>query len=155
VDSVIPLSTCLFSRSREMDEMNIGLYKLRKDQCDICFAYKTKQLDESDYQEHVKAKEAARSEKDVDKKKAEENLLYYFTMDVQAMKLCPNLAVSTAYYKTKLQVLNFTIYNLKTHHSKNFLWNETEGELCSSVFATCVVKHLNSILQNEVKPTLC
>jgi hypothetical protein len=89
------------------------------------------------------------------KKKAEENLLYYFTMDVQAMKLCPNLAVSTAYYKTKLQVLNFTIYNLKTHHSKNFLWNETEGELCSSVFATCVVKHLNSILQNEVKPTLC
>jgi hypothetical protein len=70
VDSVIPLSTCLFSRSREMDEMNIGLYKLRKDQCDICFAYKTEQLDESDYQEHVKTKEAARSEKDVDKKKS-------------------------------------------------------------------------------------
>ncbi|CAG9771281.1 unnamed protein product [Ceutorhynchus assimilis] len=74
--------------------------------------------------------------------------------DVQAVKLCPKLEVSTAYYKTKLQVHNFTMYNLKTHQSKNFMWNESEGELCSSVFATCIVKHLESFLNIKVKPVV-
>nr|CAI5831050.1 unnamed protein product [Callosobruchus analis] len=106
-DSVTPLS--IFSFSRTMDDMNIGLFKPRKDQCDSCIAYK------------AKAKDDARNEKSADKKKAEENLIYCFTMDVQAVMLCPKFEVSIGYYKTKLQEHNFTIYNLKTHQSKNFI----------------------------------
>ncbi|CAG9822236.1 unnamed protein product [Phaedon cochleariae] len=112
---------------------------------------KRKQVEECVYQVHINAEEAARSEKSVDKKNAEENC---FTMDVQAVKLCPKLEVSTAYYKSKLQIHNFTIYNLSTHQSENFVWNESEGELCSSVFATCIVKHLESYLNIEVKPII-
>nr|CAI5838723.1 unnamed protein product [Callosobruchus analis] len=151
-DSVTPLS--IFSFSRTMDDMNIGLFKPRKDQCDSCIAYKAKQLGEYDYQNHIRAKDDARNEKSADKKRAEEDLIYCFTMDVQAVMLCPKFEVSTGYYKTKLQVHNFTIYNLMTHQSKNFVWNESEGELCSSVFTTCIIKHLESYLDIEVKPTV-
>lgn len=149
-EDVLPLSISTFLK--EFDEMNLALFKPRKDQCDLCCGYKMHQIEESVYQDHILAKDHARKEKDLDKKKAEDQAIYCFTMDVQAVKLCPQLQASALYYKTKLQVHNFTIYNLSTHACKNFVWNETEGELCCSVFVTCIVKHLAAVLETDKKP---
>ncbi|CAH1106749.1 unnamed protein product [Psylliodes chrysocephalus] len=134
------------------DQKKLALFKLWKDQCDdVCCAYKMKQLDEDSYNKHKLAKNQARKEKDEDKIRCKNKEIYCFTMDVQAVKLCPKLEASALYYKTKLQVHNFTIYNLESHDSKNYLWNETEGELCSSVFATCIFKHIQTTLDREVR----
>lgn len=151
-DNILPLS--IFSFTKEMDLLNIALFKPRKDQCDICIGYKIKQVEELEYQKHLKAKNDAQNEKQEDKKKAQDNFIHCFTMDVQAVKLCPKLEVSSAYYKTKLQVHNFTMYNLASHESKNFLWNESEGELCSSIFTTFIIKHLTDVLIKEQKPVV-
>lgn len=35
--------------------MNLGLYKPKKDQCDLCYAYKNKNIEEEVYQAHLKA----------------------------------------------------------------------------------------------------
>lgn len=40
---------------------------------------------------------------------------HVFTMDLQAVKLCPNVNASAICYKQRLQAHNFTIYNLTTH----------------------------------------
>lgn len=45
----------------------------------------------------------------------------------------------------KLQLHNFTIYNILTHESDNYVWGETDGWLVSSVFATCIIKHLRKM----------
>ncbi|XP_074031390.1 uncharacterized protein [Leptinotarsa decemlineata] len=147
---VLPLSICSFLKV--FDELNIGIFKPRKDQCDLCCAFKMKHLDEITYNAHIIAKDQAREDKSLDKKRSEEKFIHCFTMDVQAVKLCPQIQASSLYYKTKLQVHNFTIYNLETHECKNFVWNETEGELCSSVFATCIFKHLQAVVEKEKRP---
>lgn len=52
-----------------------------------------------------------------------------YTMDLQAVLLSPKSQVSSLYYKTKLIVHNFCLFNLKTSEGYCYLWNETEGGL--------------------------
>nr|CAH7723246.1 unnamed protein product [Callosobruchus chinensis] len=66
----------------------------------------------------------------------------------ESVLLSPKLTVSSMYYKQKLIVHNFTIFNLKTGKGYCFLWNETEGSVTSNEFATLVVY----FLENEVLP---
>lgn len=70
-------------------------------------------------------------------------------MDMQAVKLIPQTNASASYYKMKLHVHNFTIYNIITHESDNYIWDESEGNLVASTFTTCIIKHLkNCILES-------
>jgi hypothetical protein len=39
-------------------------------------------------------------------------------------------------------VHNHTIYNLANGKSSNYVWNETEGDLCASIFASIIIHHL-------------
>jgi hypothetical protein len=48
-------------------------------------------------------------------------------MDTQAVNLCPVLNVNVAYNKTKLQVHNFTIFNLATHQCRNYFEHATHA----------------------------
>ena len=127
-----PLSMTVFTEI--FQEQNLALFKPRKDQCDICYSYKLGQVNQDLYNNHMVTKNSAQEEKLRDKNNAEENNIYCFTMDVQAVKLCPVLQASALYYKSRLQVHNFTIYNTATHDSTNYLWNETEADLVSSRF---------------------
>lgn len=46
------------------EELNLSLYIPKKDQCDVCTNYKTKNLAEEVFLEHQKRKEDARKEKE-------------------------------------------------------------------------------------------
>lgn len=151
-DVKTPLSKSIFIKL--FDEENLAFFKPRKDQCDTCYSYKTGQVTQDVYDNHVATKNLAQEEKQRDKKSAEDNEIYCFTMDVQAVKLCPVLQASALYYKSRLQVHNFTIYNIATHDSTNYLWNETEADLCSSVFITIIIKHLEKLLTASPKPVV-
>lgn len=149
----LPLSICAFMTI--LTEMNISIHQPKKDQCDLCCSYKVGQISEEHYKHHIEKKEQARSEKSKDKEAASNGKCYVFTMDVQAVKLCPVLYASKLYFKSKLQVHNFSIYSLSDHHCVNYCWNETEGELEASIFTTCIVKHLeNFFCLTEKKPVI-
>nr|CAH7729983.1 unnamed protein product [Callosobruchus chinensis] len=105
-----PMSSASFVNM--MADQNIALFAPKKDECDKCVAYKTGNLSDQDYQEHRLKKEEARQEKDADKNGPDNCNVY--TMDMQSVLLCPKSNVSLLYYKTKLIVHNFTIFNLKT-----------------------------------------
>lgn len=45
------------SFSSIFNKMNLSLYRLKKDQCDVCMGYKTKNIAEEVYQEHLVLKE--------------------------------------------------------------------------------------------------
>lgn len=135
---------------KEMKIKNIFIHKPKKDQCDICIGYKTKNVSEEDYIKHIKRKEEARNEKENDKTEATENSeLAIFTMDVQAVKLAPVLRASAIYYKTKLCVHNFTTFNLKNKEVNCYLWHEAEGGLEANIFASIITKHLFQFLEKE------
>lgn len=126
----IPLSTCTFYKSFE--DLNLALYRPKKDQCDICRAYKLGQLEQSKYDAHIGRKEKARKEKDTDKLGES----HVFTMDLQSLLLCPKSEASALYYRSKLSVHNFTIYDVKSNNGFCFLWNESEGGLTANEFAS-------------------
>lgn len=135
-------------------KQNLALFKPRKDQCDVCYSFKMNQVNQDIYDNHIANKNSAQKEKNRDKKNAEENNIYCFTIDVQGVKLCPVLQANALYYKSKLQIHNFTIYNIATHDSTNYLWNEAEADLRSSIFTTIIIKHLEKLLTIAPKPVV-
>ncbi|CAH1980252.1 unnamed protein product [Acanthoscelides obtectus] len=95
------------------EELNLSLYIPKKDLCDVCEAYKTKNLSEDKYNLHQTLKLEARQEKEKDKSTSDATVNVY-AMDLQSVLLAPKSTVAAMYYKTKLVVHNFTIYNLKS-----------------------------------------
>ena len=51
-------------------------------------------------------------------------------MDV-ALILVPQLHASAAYFEMKLQMHKCTIYNVVTHASDNYVWDETLFHFCN------------------------
>ena len=96
-----------------LQKLNFSVFIPRKYQCDVCVGEKHGNVSKEEYDLHIKLKDEARDEKTKDKEAANDNI-YVWTMDMQAVLLCPKSKASSLYYKTKLQVHNFTLYNLKT-----------------------------------------
>ena len=72
------------------DDLNMGLYSPRKDQCDVCCSYDAGNIPEEEYQAHQSRKLDARMKKNRDKETAEnDDSVKVITMDVQAVLLCP------------------------------------------------------------------
>lgn len=137
-----PLSNWTFYET--FHELNLALYRPRKDQCDLCCSHEVGQVTDAEYQLHIERKDRARAEKEKDKQNAiTDKNCYIFTMDLQAVKQCPVIPASALYFKTKLTVHNFTVYNLATHQCSNYWWHEGEGDLSASSFASLITNHLS------------
>lgn len=135
-------ATCTFYKM--FDEMNLSIHTPKKDQCDICSQHKVGNLSDAVWNDHIRRKARARTEKENDTKRALKGEIYCLTVDLQAVKNSPMLNASAIYYKTKLCVHNYTVYNLSNHHCVNYWWNESEGELNASIFATCLTDYLSN-----------
>ena len=130
-NNIKPLSLTIFHDI--FDELNLSLFRPKKDECETCVAYRTGNLEENAYLDHVQFKDEAREEKTADKSDPTKKV---FTVDLQSVLLSPKSNVSALYYKQKLIVHNFTIYELKTHKGYCFIWHEAEGGVCANEFAT-------------------
>ena len=107
-----------YTFSSVMTEKNISLYAPKKDQCDICSQFKMKNIEEDEWQRHIDKKNRARAEKEKDKKEAEEGKCKVFTVDLQALKVCPFTNASALYYKTKLACHNYILYDLVSNEAR-------------------------------------
>lgn len=129
-------------------EENYSVFIPRKDQCDVCVSYKHGNISKADYDTHVTKKDEARQEKSRDKDSATEEKSLW-TMDLQAVLLCPKTQASSQYYKKKLQVHNFTLFNLASKEGYCYVWDESEGDLCSEVFAHLQYHHFEGVIQGH------
>uniref|UniRef100_A0A1Y1JYK3 Uncharacterized protein n=1 Tax=Photinus pyralis TaxID=7054 RepID=A0A1Y1JYK3_PHOPY len=105
-------------------------------------------LEEAIYRVHQEKKKEAREEKAKDKTD-ERNKVY--TMDLQSVLLAPHSNVSSLYYKKKLIVHNFTIYNIKTKEAFCFIWNETEGSVGANEFTTIICNFIRKESTNLIE----
>lgn len=127
-----------------LKEENIAIYMPRKDQCDLCYSYKIGTIAESLYNAHVKKKNDARTAKQVAKDSASDEHLV-LTMDLQCVLLCPKLLASKVYYKQKLQVHNFTFYELKNGDVTLYVWHEANGSVSANEFTTCIIDFISNV----------
>lgn len=132
--NIKPLSIATFSNTLTIKK--ISIFKPKKDLCETCNGYKLGHISKNAYEEHISKKNEARMEKESDK----DTMDFVFTADLQAVLLAPRSSVSSNYYKTKLCVHNWCIYDLKKNYGSCFIWNEAEGGLNSDEFATILSK---------------
>ena len=137
--------------SKIFDEEKYSVFSPRKDQCDICMGAKHGNVDQQIFNAHIQSKNEVRAEKMKDKKAANDTVSVW-TMDVQAVFTCPKTKASTMYYKTKLQVHNYTCFNLGTKEGYCYPWEEHEGDLSAEVFAYLQYQHFVKIL--KAQPTI-
>ena len=137
-------------------EYNIGFHHPRKDQCLQCETFKNakkhKKLDlQANYNEHIKRKEDAQRRKKQDKEDAAKD--HHFvtaTFNLQSVLQLPCSDVSSMYYKWKICVYNFTIYEANSKVGHCYLWSELDGKRGSSEIGSCI-RHYLSSLPNTVK----
>ncbi len=137
--NIRPLSRQVFSTV--FHNLNLSLFHPKKDQCDTCCAFKAGNIDAATWEEHCSQKDIARAMKQKDKEEAGDKKLLV-CMDLQGLLLCPKLQASVLYYKTKLSVHNFTIFDMASHDVTNYLWHEGEAGLSANEFASCVINYL-------------
>ncbi|KAG4073204.1 hypothetical protein HA402_013469 [Bradysia odoriphaga] len=149
-ENTVQLSFPVFSGT--LKNLNFSLFKPRKDQCDTCSAHKVGNVSIDEYDAHRKNVHRAAEEKTLDVKAAKSGSIILLCMDTQAVVLCPRLKASALYYRSKLQLHNFTLYNIVSHDSTNYIWDETEGDLQSSSFTSIVIQHLEKVMKSSPLP---
>lgn len=135
----------------EMKNLNIDIFHPRKDQCDLYFSQKLGNVTLETYTQHINQKDRARREKNVDKERALAGEVCVFTVDVQAVQLVPHVPAGMVYFKQKLAVHNFTIYNLCNDRVVCYVWHEGEGGMDSNCFASCLTDFMSEELDETEK----
>jgi hypothetical protein len=126
----------------------ISIFKPRKDMCNMCYAHdiaKNGTIADDEYEMHRQWVSSAKDEKSQDKASASDTLAV-FSYDKQAILQSPLNSSNLMYYKSKLNVNNVTIMEMRNADVMNYLWCETEGDNCSSVFASIYYNHYKSFL---------
>ncbi|XP_046981060.1 uncharacterized protein LOC124547424 [Schistocerca americana] len=144
-EKVSPLS--LATLHLILEDGDISLFSPKRDQCDLCYSCRLGKLCEDMWKQHTERKEQARMQKDTDKKNPQQKLCSVYTMDLQAVKVAPFLSASAVYYKTKLAVYNCTMYNLQSRDAVCYWFDETQGDLVASCFASCIVDTLSRTIK--------
>ncbi|XP_062530462.1 uncharacterized protein LOC105841614 [Bombyx mori] len=119
---------CRATTSREYIEGGLSIAQLHRDYVEKCRAEtydnaEDKQPLEDKYFSHLEEKDLVRKEKELDKKNTN-NKCIAATYDLQAVMPCPRGDISNFYYISKLNVLNFTIYELGSKDVNCYVWHE-------------------------------
>lgn len=129
------------------EEFNLSFFTPKKDQCDLCATFENTSIEQRSaklidkYDTHLKEKDLSRVEKRTDKENADTDAIVA-VYDLLAVVQLPKSNVSTFYYKSKLNVLNLTIYDLKTNNCNCYVWDESNAHRGVNEIGTCVMKYL-------------
>jgi len=64
-------------------------------------------------------------------------------MDLQSVLISPKIEASSAFYKMKLQIHNFTIYRLNDKAVNLYVWHEGNGGVTCNEFTSCIVDYIS------------
>lgn len=131
-------------------DFDLHFHKPKKDQCDYCTAYnqysaEEKKENEIEYTNHIKEKEQARERKKFFKEYAakSDGKCVAATYDFQKGIPTPKGEASCFYYKRKLIVHNFTVYELVSKIGHNFMWDESISGTGASDVASCLIRFMS------------
>lgn len=138
------------------NNFNIGFFKPKKDQCDVCEGYtnatnEDKVQLENTYKFHCVNKEKSRQLKDDDKKEASKNpQTSVICFDFQKILSTPKTEASCLYYKRKLSVYNFTIYDVVRHEGFCYVWTENDAKKGANEVSSCLLHYIQKKVEDGV-----
>lgn len=138
-------------------EFNIAFFKPKKDQCDVCEKFKNsaeseKPSLEREYNLHIENKNKSRLEKKKDTQYATEHreTTSLICFDFEKVLTTPKSEFSCLYYKRKLSVYNFTIYDIVRHKAYCYVWSENEAKRGSNEVASCLLHYFEMMVSHGV-----
>lgn len=115
------------------DHMNIAFFIPKKDMCDKCHSFSNEGSPTEEqvlaHNKHISNKEIARQYKAKDKEEAIRSGLKVVcaTYDFQKLLSCPSGEVSLFYYKRKLSLMHFTVFDAGFKEAYCYLWLQNVG----------------------------
>ena len=110
---------------------------------------------EGKFNKHTAEKNTVRQLKDRSKQRAhEDNTFLCASFDLQQVIYLPSSNESAVFYKRRLAVFNFTLYNIFNKDCFCYTWSEAESKRGSSEIATCVYNALQFYDSKEMKVAL-
>nr|CAH7744237.1 unnamed protein product [Callosobruchus chinensis] len=146
--NIQPVSRFIYQKIFHQYEPALDFFIPKKDQCYKCNAYKSatdKTLLLEEYESHKKREKDAMLMKKKDKEKAVAEKGSSFravTFDLQAILQVPFAGDNQIFYKLKLNVYNFTIFDASNSNGYCYVWDETHGKKGSTEIGTCILKYL-------------
>lgn len=143
-----PVSKFVYQNIFHGIEPPLAFYVPKKDQCFHCNAYnnaKDKAALEEEHQKHKTREDEAMKMKEEDKRQSVADKGKSFrsiSFDLQAILSIPHAGDNQIYYKHKLNVYNFTIYDASNADGYCYVWDETHGQKGSIEIGTCLLKYL-------------
>lgn len=138
--------------------LNISFHKPKKDICNECHIYNanknTMTEEEKKKQElHIYNKSKAREMKANDKKEALESggKIVTACFDFQKILNCPHGNVGLFYYKRKLSIYNFTVFDLASQEGYCYMWPEINGKHGACEVASCLSKFIDGKVLDGAK----
>lgn len=133
--------------------MNVGFFMPKKDLCDICQSFKNETLPSEDqkevYNTHITNKNSARVLKTSDKVHAISRSPKVVTasFDFQKILNVPHGDVGLYYYKRKLSLYNFSIFDMAELEGICYMWTENTAKRGANEVSSC----LSMFIQDRVK----
>ena len=110
--------------------------------CNTCVSYHVGNISQDDYNAHIKLKNDG-----LELKEKYDN--FVIPADTESLLTAPHNESNMMSFHTKLNLHNFTFYDLKTREVLNYVWFEVHGELAASNFATCYIDHLSKLVEQN------
>lgn len=147
-ETIIPVSESVYRAIFRSYEPPLSTYVPKKDRCTKCKRYyeaTDKTELEEEFQNHFRRKSEAMKMKEEDMKKGVlETSQITITFDLQAVLSIPFAGDSQIYYRRKLNVYNFTIYD-SDKNGYCYLWDETNGMKGASEIGSAILSYLKQL----------
>ncbi|XP_055912304.1 uncharacterized protein LOC129946218 [Eupeodes corollae] len=136
---------------------NLSFYVPKKDQCDFCLKYENMTPEEKiaskfENDQHLFNKQKARELKEADKTAAQaSSATVTACFDFEKILSTTTANASCFYYKRKLEVYNFTVYELASHEANCYVWDETIAKKGCVEVSNCLLKFIEEYVTKGVR----
>lgn len=143
--------------AKVFNEMNLSFHRPKKDKCTLCTMFRegselVKKDIEEKYNAHLKEKDKVREIKTECKNKSiQDKTEVAAVFDLQQVMYLPKSNESAIFYKRRLAVFNFTIYDLSTKDCHCYTWHETVSRRGASEISSCVFSLLMDYSKQNAK----
>ena len=135
--------------SQKFHQLKYSVFRPKKDQCTTCTEGKLGHIAPQELRLHRAQKERAAEERRSDETLAKDDAsVSVWTMDLQAVQVCPKSQSGPMFYRRKLQIHNLCFYCKETKDGFCYVWTETQGDLSSEMFAYIQQSHFRRVLRS-------
>ncbi|CAH2094046.1 unnamed protein product [Euphydryas editha] len=139
------------------DNFKLSFYVPKKDQCDQCHIFRNidspTEQQITDHEIHVTNKKLSRQimKSDKNDSKSSQGKIVAATFDFQKILNAPHGQLSVLYYKRKLSVFNFTLFDLANKEGHCYMWHEGEAKRGSNEVSSCLSHFIQKMHQQGAR----